>query len=285
VSDRQPDYSRKQSGTIFKVLRAHANTNRGFRRGVYLLPSVLTIANLFCGYVCVVYTIQGEYFTAAPFIGIAIVLDVLDGRIARMTGSSSEFGAEFDSLADIVSFGIAPSVLVLSWGLEVFGRVGWAAAFLFVAAAALRLARFNVQSVVVDKRRFIGLPTPAAAGVSAATVFVYPYKLSGPLDTWLALAMVVALAFLMISTIRYVSFKTMAFGGKGSYRNLIFITLLMVAVVIHPQGVLVLIAYTYLISGVIGLLTSRLKRRQGTVDRSLKSTSEGSFNEDESQAS
>jgi CDP-diacylglycerol--serine O-phosphatidyltransferase len=250
-----------------------------------LLPSVLTIANLFCGYVCVVYTIQGEYFTAAPFIGIAIVLDVLDGRIARMTGSSSEFGAEFDSLADIVSFGIAPSVLVLSWGLEVFGRVGWAAAFLFVAAAALRLARFNVQSVVVDKRRFIGLPTPAAAGVSAATVFVYPYKLSGPLDTWLALAMVVALAFLMISTIRYVSFKTMAFGGKGSYRNLIFITLVMVAVVIHPQGVLVLIAYTYLISGVIGLLTSRLKRRQGTVDRSLKSTSEGSFNEDESQAS
>ena len=285
MSGHQPDYSGQQPRTIFKILRSRANTNKGFRRGVYLLPSVLTVANLFCGYVCVVYTIQGEYFMAAPFIGIAIVLDILDGRIARMTGSSSEFGAEFDSLADIVSFGIAPSILVLSWGLEVFGRVGWAAAFLFVAAAALRLARFNVQSVVVDKRRFIGLPTPAAAGVSAATVFAYPYKLSGPLDAWLALAMIVALAFLMISTIRYVSFKTMAFGGKGSYRNLIFITLVMVAVVIHPQGFLVLMAYTYLISGVIGLLTSRFKRCQGIVDQSLKSTSEGSFNEDESQAS
>ena len=280
----QADDSRGRSRAIFKVLRARAGTNEGLRRGIYLLPSVLTVANLFCGYACIVYTIQGSYFTAAPFIGIAIALDILDGRIARMTGSSSEFGAEFDSLADIVSFGIAPSVLILSWGLETFGRVGWAAAFLFVAAAALRLARFNIQSTIVDKRHFIGLPTPAAAGVPAATVFAYPYKLSGPFDAWLALVMVVVLAFLMVSTIRYISFKTMAFGGKGSYRNLIFITLVMVAIVIHPQGVLVFMAYTYLISGIIGLLISRFKHRKNDVDQSLKSTDKISFSEHEDRA-
>ena len=285
MSGYQADDSQQRSKAIFKVLRARANTNRGFRRGIYLLPSVLTVANLFCGYACIVYTIQGAYFTAAPFIGIAIALDILDGRIARMTGSSSEFGAEFDSLADIVSFGVAPSVLILSWGLETFGRVGWAAAFLFVAAAALRLARFNIQSAVVDKRYFVGLPTPAAAGVPAATVFAYPYKLSGSLDAWFALVMVVALAFLMVSTIRYISFKTMAFGGRGSYRNLIFITLVMVAIVIHPQGVLVFMAYTYLSAGIIGLLISRFKRREGSVHQSLKSTDEASFGEHEDRAS
>src|SRR5687767_3639706 len=139
---------------------------RRLRRGAYLLPSAFTMANLFCGYACIVHAMHLEFHTAALFIGIAIVLDMLDGRIARMTGTTSAFGLEFDSLADVVSFGVAPAILAFSWGLQPLGRIGWAASFLFVAAAAVRLARFNVQTGVVhDKRYFVGLPSPSAAAV------------------------------------------------------------------------------------------------------------------------
>ena len=121
-------------------------SSAGSGAGVYLLPSLFTLGNLFCGYACVIYAMRGEYEKAAPFIGIAIVLDMLDGRIARMTGSTSEFGLQFDSLADVISFGMAPAILSFQWGLASLGRLGWAAAFLFVTAAALRLARFNIQA-------------------------------------------------------------------------------------------------------------------------------------------
>ena len=119
---------------------------RRFRRGVYLLPSMFTMASMFCGYACIVYAMHGEFATAAPFIGFAVVLDMLDGRIARLTGTASAFGVEFDSLADVISFGIAPAVLSFSWGLQPLGRLGWAAGFMFLSAAAMRLARFNIQS-------------------------------------------------------------------------------------------------------------------------------------------
>src|SRR4249920_3143693 len=129
---------------------------REFRRGIYLLPSIFTVGNMFCGYASVVHSMNGELETAAPFIGIAIVLDMLDGRIARMTGTSSAFGLELDSLADVISFGLAPAVLAFAWGLSELGRVGWAAGFLYVAAAAMRLARFNAQAAhQLDKRYFI----------------------------------------------------------------------------------------------------------------------------------
>src|SRR3954449_1428631 len=131
-----------------------------FRRGVSLLPSLLTMGNMFCGYACVVYAMRGEYETAAPFIGFAVVLDMLDGRIARMTGTTSAFGVEFDSLADVISFGVAPAILSFAWGLSPLGRLGWAAGFLFVAAAAVRLARFNIQAGSQDKRYFVGMPSP-----------------------------------------------------------------------------------------------------------------------------
>jgi len=130
-----------------RFLRRSTDPRRNrLRRGVYLLPSLLTMGNMFCGYACVVYAMRGEYATAAPFIGFAVVLDMLDGRIARMTNTASEFGVEFDSMADIISFGIAPAILSFSWGLQALGRLGWAAGFMFVAAAAMRLARFNIQS-------------------------------------------------------------------------------------------------------------------------------------------
>ena len=161
------------------------------RRGVYLLPSLFTMGNMFCGYCCIVYAIRGEFATAAPFIGFAMVLDMLDGRVARMTGATSDFGIEFDSLADVISFGMAPALLSFMWGLQPLGRIGWAASFLFVAAAAVRLARFNIQSGSQDKRYFVGMPSPAAAAVPAATVFAYPVGFQYPAHAVAVLAMVV----------------------------------------------------------------------------------------------
>src|SRR3984893_4815053 len=131
---------------------------RPLRRGVYLLPSLFTMGNMFCGYACVVYAMRGEYETAAPFIGFAFVLDMLDGRIARLTGGESDFGLQFDSLADVISFGIAPAILSLAWGLSSLGRLGWAVGFMFLACAAMRLARFNIQGMAgADKRYFVGM--------------------------------------------------------------------------------------------------------------------------------
>src|SRR5262245_2068027 len=156
-----------------RFLRRAGDRPRGnrLRRGVYLLPSLLTMGNMFCGSACAVYTMRGEYGVAAPSIGFARGLDVLDGRIARMAGTSSAFGVEVDSLADVISFGVAPAILSFAWGLSSLGRPGWAAGFLFVAAAAIRLARFNIQSGGAgDKRYFVGLPRPPAPAIPTAPV-------------------------------------------------------------------------------------------------------------------
>ena len=233
-----------------------------FRRGVYLLPSLLTMGNMFCGYACVVYTMRGEYGTAAPFIGFAVVLDMLDGRIARLTGTTSEFGVEFDSMADIISFGIAPAILSFAWGLSALGRLGWAAGFMFVAAAAMRLARFNIQSASGgDKRYFVGMPSPAAAAIPAATVFAYPYGLYDYRAALPALAMVLVPAVLMISTIRFRSFKAIDSQKRRPYTVLMFIAAGIVAIATHPQSTLVVIAYSYLASAFIGMAIARFKRR------------------------
>src|SRR5579862_3109412 len=144
----------------FLRLRTRRPRHR-FRRGAYLLPSLLTLHHTFCGYACIVYAMRREYEIAAPFIGFAMVLDMLDGRIARLTGTESDFGVELDSLADVISFGVAPAVLSFAWGLQTLGRLGWAAGFLFVSAAMIRLARFNIQSARGgDKRYFVGIPSP-----------------------------------------------------------------------------------------------------------------------------
>jgi len=235
------------------------------RRGVYLLPSLLTMGNMFCGYACVVYAMRGEYETAAPFIGFAIVLDMLDGRIARMTGTTSAFGVEFDSLADVISFGVAPAILSFAWGLSPLGRLGWAAGFLFVAAAAMRLARFNIQSARPggDKRYFVGLPSPAAAGIPAATVYAYPWGLYDYRAALPAIAMVIVPAALMVSTIRFRSFKTLDSQTRRPYTVLIFVAAAIMLIATHPRFMLVAIAYSYLASAFVGLALSRLRHRGG----------------------
>jgi CDP-diacylglycerol--serine O-phosphatidyltransferase len=244
------------------VLRnRQGRSGRRLRRGAYLLPSLLTLGNMFCGYACVVYAMRGTYDQAAMYVGFAFVLDMLDGRVARMTGTTSAFGVEFDSLADVISFGIAPAILAFAWGLTPFERLGWAAGFIYVSATAIRLARFNVQTTQnPDKRYFVGMPSPAAAGVLAATVFAYPYGL----EDWyglLALPMVLVPAFLMVSTIRYRSFKTLDLGARRSYRILLVMALVMAAIATHPQITLVVLAYTYLASGLLGLAWTKLHAR------------------------
>jgi len=231
------------------------------RRGAYLLPSLFTMGNMFCGYCCIVYAIRGEFATAAPFIGFAMVLDMLDGRVARMTGATSDFGIEFDSLADVVSFGMAPALLSFMWGLQPLGRIGWAASFLFVAAAAVRLARFNIQSGSQDKRYFVGLPSPAAAAVPAATVFAYPVGFQYPVHAVAVLAMVVVPAMLMVSTIRFHSFKTFDLQSRRSYPVLILFALGLALLAAQPEILLVALAYGYLASAFVGMLLTRVRRR------------------------
>jgi CDP-diacylglycerol--serine O-phosphatidyltransferase len=242
--------------------RATDRRRARFRRGVYLLPSLLTLGNLFCGYACIVYSMRMEFDTAALYIGIAFVLDGLDGRIARMTGTTSEFGLEFDSLADVISFGVAPAVLSFTWGLEPLGRLGWAAGFLFVSAAAMRLARFNIQTgPATDKRYFVGMPSPAAAAVTAATVFAYPYGLYDYRAALPALAMVLVPAVLMVSTIRFRSFKSIDLQSRRPYPVLILVAAAIMLIATHPRFVLVALAYSYLASAFVGLAVSRLRHR------------------------
>ncbi len=256
---------------VFSVFRQPIRKKpaRRFQRGVYLLPSMCTVGNLFCGWACVVYTMLGDYVTAAPFIAFAIVLDTLDGRIARYAGVTSDFGKEFDSLADVISFGIAPAILVCTWGLESVGRLGWAVGFLYVTATAMRLARFNIRPKEGDARYFVGLPSPAAAGVLAATVFAYPVALQGVREAIFALAVMVVPAGLMVSRVRFRNFSALAPKRRHSYLTLLLVATGMAAIAIHPQWILIVMAYTYLLSGLVGLVVARARRRP-----SSKATSE-----------
>ena len=237
---------------------------KGIRHGVALLPSLFTLANLFCGWSCVVYAMRGDLETAAPFIGVAMVLDMLDGRIARMTGTASEFGLQLDSLADIVSFGMAPAVLAYAWGLAPLGRLGWAVGFLFVTAAALRLARFNIQKNT-DKRYFVGLASPAAGAIIAATVFYYPAGLPEKPLAYLAVILVLVPAMLMVSTIRFRSFKTIDIGVRRRYQTLIIVAAGLAFLITYPQEVLLAMAYVYLASAFIGLALHKLRGRDHQV--------------------
>jgi CDP-diacylglycerol--serine O-phosphatidyltransferase len=227
------------------------------RRGVVLLPSLCTVGNMFCGYACIVYAMRGDLVTAAPFIGFAIILDMLDGRLARLTGTSSAFGVEFDSLADVISFGVAPAVLAFTWGLSELGRTGWASGFVYVSAAAMRLARFNSQPAHLgDKRYFIGMPTPAAAGVVAATIYAWPYPVTG-YPGWATVMVVLVPAALMVSRIRFRSFKTINLGWGPSYLPLLGFALFIAFITTEPRLTLPVLAYGYLVSAFIELVFTR----------------------------
>jgi len=237
------------------------------------LPSLFTMGNMFCGYACIVYSLRGDFETAAPFIGFAIVLDMLDGRIARLTGTASDFGVELDSLADVISFGIAPAIMSYAWGLAELGRLGMFSGFLFVSAAALRLARFNIQSASGgDKRYFVGMPSPAAASIPAATVYLFSDRITDYREALPVLAMVLVPALLMVSTIRFRSFKTIDLRMRRPYTVLLLIAAGIMAVATHPRFVLVGMAYAYLASAFIGLAVSRIRHRSQTAPPARRET-------------
>ena len=243
-----------------------------FKRGVYVLPSMFTVANLFCGYASIVYSTRGDFDTAAVLIGVSMMVDTFDGFFARLTNSQSAFGAELDSLADVVSFGLAPAILAFTWGLWPLGRIGWAVGFIYLAAAAMRLARFNIQSAHIDKRYFVGTPSPAAAAVIASTVWLYPYGLQDPRVSALALPMVLVPGFLMVSTIRFRSLKAMDVGWQRSYLVLFAGAVSLALIASHPRVAAVVLSYTYVTGALIMWGYSRLRRRPAATPASPAET-------------
>lgn len=237
------------------------NTKR--RRGIYLLPNLLTTAGLFAGFYAIVAAMDSHFEQAAVAIFIAMVLDGLDGRVARMTNTQSEFGAEYDSLADMVSFGMAPALVMFQWALQGMGKVGWLAAFIYVAAAALRLARFNTQVAVADKRYFQGLASPAAAAVIAGAVWVGDdYQLSGVVLNWGATILTILAGVLMVSNIRYYSFKTLDLKGKVPFVALLIVVLIFVLISIDPPQVLWSVFVLYALSGPVLTIVLLLRHRR-----------------------
>ena len=232
-----------------------------FRRGASILPSLFTTGNLFLGFWSIIHTLHGEYQEAAPLIGWAIVLDLLDGQIARLTATTSEFGGELDSLADAISFGVAPALLAYQWGFGTVPRAGWLAAFLFVVCGVVRLARFNVQRNVVDSRYFVGLPIPAAAAQVAAWVNFIPEPLTNRGEALLALLLVTTLAFLMVSTLRYRSFKKLDLRSRRSYITVLGIVVVFLPIALAPRLVLLLITSLYWLSGPLFYLAGLSRRR------------------------
>jgi len=230
-------------------------------RGLFILPTLFTVGNLFCGYLSLWCSIRGTFELAAVLVIVAGVLDALDGRIARLTHSTSEFGEEYDSLADLVSFGVAPAVLAYSWGLADFHRLGWMASFLFVVCGSMRLARFNIQTHVVDKRYFVGLPIPAAAGVVATTVLATPERLVSRMWMGGLLALTVILSYLMISTIRYRSFKDLDLRRRRPAWILPAIALFFAIVAYRPEIALGSLAMVFAASGPVGKLIGFLRRK------------------------
>ena len=243
---------------------------RKLRRGIYLLPTMFTTGNLCCGFFSLIQSAHGHYESAALLLMLAGVLDGLDGRIARMTGTTSGFGVEFDSLADIASFGIAPAFLAYEWALAPFHRVGWLVAFLFVACAATRLARFNIQHAASDKRYFVGLPSPAAAGAVASVAFGFPEPPTHLGASVLVATLTATAALLMVSRIRYRSFKNLDLRSPRSYLNVLVIVAAIVVVHAHPRSVMV-IAALYMLSGPVawagGWLTRGRSRRVAADER------------------
>jgi CDP-diacylglycerol--serine O-phosphatidyltransferase len=238
------------------------------RRAVYLIPNLLTTGNLFSGLFAILAVFHGHYLAAAVAIMVALIFDMLDGKSARWTNSTSQFGVEYDSLADLVAFGVAPGLLMYGWALSVYDMLGPAVMFAFVACGALRLARFNVMTATSESKYFTGLPIPAAASV-VATLVIFDREVAqfGLVEKpVMVLVLTLALAFLMVSTIKYRSFKDLKFSGRAHFDNLVLAILVLMLVISWPQVMLFVLFACYAVSGpvekVIQLLLKPFGKRQ-----------------------
>lgn len=233
---------------------------------IYLLPNLVTTANIFFGFYACIASIKGQFTMAAYAIVAAAIFDLLDGRLARLTRSTSKFGAEYDSLCDLISFGMAPAVMLYLWALEPYGRIGWLACFLFVACGALRLARFNVQAGVVEKAYFQGLPIPMAAGIVASSVLAFTDMEIEAKGNPMLLAMTFLLAFVMVSTFRYRSFKDLDLKQRLPFSYLIAGVMILVIVAYRPEVNLFILFMTY---ATLGAVFGFLRLGQRRIRRSV----------------
>lgn len=234
------------------------------RRGIYLLPNLLTTAALFAGFYSIVQAMNGRYEAAAVAIFIAMVMDGLDGRVARMTRTQSAFGAEYDSLSDMVSFGVAPALVIYVWALKEMGKLGWIAAFVYCASAALRLARFNTQhDDVADKRFFQGLPSPAAAALIAGLIWVmHDYGIKGYDIRWLAWGVTLFAGLTMVTNFRFYSGKDINLRRSVPFTVVLLIVLGFILISIDPAQVLFAAFVLYALSGYIDWLWQRFRNRR-----------------------
>jgi CDP-diacylglycerol--serine O-phosphatidyltransferase len=230
-------------------------------RGIYLLPNLFTTAALFAGFYAVVAANQGRFEPAAIAIFAAMILDGLDGRVARLTHTQSDFGAEYDSLSDMVAFGVAPGLVAYQWALSGLGKIGWLAAFIYTAAAALRLARFNTQIGTADKRYFQGLPSPSAAAIIASMVWIgADFEVVGARVSWLVAFVTAGAGLLMVSNFRFHSFKDLNVHGRVPFMLAVAVMLVFALVFIHPPVILFMGFMAYAVSGPVLTLARRRQR-------------------------
>lgn len=231
-------------------------------RGIYLLPNLFTTAVLFFGFYAIVAAIQGRFEAAVMGIFVAMVMDGLDGRVARLTNTQTAFGAEYDSLSDMVAFGLAPALLIFLWALQGLGKLGWMAAFIYAAGTGLRLARFNTQVGIADKRYFQGLPSPSAAAILISSVWVgITYEVDPNPIGWVAVTLTPSVGLLMVSKFRYNSFKEADFRGKVPFMVAVAVMLGFSILYIHPPLVLFSLSIGYALSGPLLTLVRVQQRR------------------------
>lgn len=243
-------------------------------RGIYLLPNLFTTSSLFAAFYSIVASLKNNFELAVIAIFIGMVADGLDGRIARLTNTQTAFGAEYDSLSDMVSFGVAPALLIYTWTLQFMGKLGWLIAFLFTAAVALRLARFNTQLDKADKRYFQGLACPSAAALIASWVWIcHQYNLDWQVIPWITLTLSLCCSLLMVSNIRYHSFKQIDLKGKVSFVSILMLVMVFVAIASSPATLLFLMTFSYALSGPVQTLYTihrmrKLRRRHSSTSSS-----------------
>jgi CDP-diacylglycerol---serine O-phosphatidyltransferase len=247
------------------------------RRGIYLLPNLLTTSALFAGFYSIIAAINGRYEAAAIAVFVAMILDGMDGRIARLTNTQSDFGVQYDSLSDLISFGLAPALLIYQWSLFNLGKLGWSAAFIYTAAAALRLARFNTQAEIQDKRYFQGLASPPAAALIAGMVWLGEESFGLSEESFaviVTLPVIVMTGLLMVSNIRYHSFKQIDLKGRIPFFTLLIVVLIFFLFSSNPPLVLTTVAFCYACSGpvftLVMLRKHRASRKQNEPDQNNK---------------
>ncbi len=251
--ERREESEAESEGVTFEVVEGEIEGGKKVRRrGVYLLPNLFTTGALFSGFYAIVAAMNGLFETAAIAIFISMIFDGLDGRVARMTNTQSEFGAQYDSLSDCISFGVAPALVAYAWSLSTLGKVGWMVAFVYAACAALRLARFNVQIETADKRYFTGLPSPSAAAVVAGMVWLgTSLEIEGGTAMVSVMAAIITAfaAVMMVSNVRYNSFKELDVKGRVPFFVILVVVLALAVIFSYPAGVLWGIFLIYALSG------------------------------------